>query len=104
MVRASYRADRQCRSLTAMTVLDRVDTDRIAARARQARPGVVVVTIIATFFWLIGWLVAKTLGFSWFVAVWTGAAIVEGFSEGFRDTPWGKARAIRAAARAAARG
>jgi fatty acid desaturase len=85
-----------------MTVLDRVDTDRITARARQARPGVVAVKVIAFFFWAIFWLIAKVLGYSWFAAVWVTAACAEGFSEGFRDTPWGKARMLRAAARAAA--
>jgi hypothetical protein len=89
-----------------MTVLQQVDVDRISRRAREARPGLVVVTIIATFFFVIGWLIAKTLGLSWFVFAWSGAAIAEGFATGFRDTPWAKARALRAQAvrAAAARG
>jgi hypothetical protein len=81
-----------------MTVLDRVDIQRVRHRAEKAQPGAVAVLIITTFFWLIGWTIAKTLGLSWAVVAWVGAAVAEGFSEGFRDTPWGKARALRAAA------
>jgi hypothetical protein len=86
-----------------MTVLTRVDTERISNRARQANPAKVVVTILALILFAPGWLLARGLGYGWFVAMWIAAAFAEGFTEGFRDTPWSKAIAVKKAARRASR-
>lgn len=88
-----------------MTITQRIDLDRVNQRAREVRPGAAIVTIIGTFFWVLGWVIAKTVGGLWFAFAWTGAAIAEGFEQGFKDTAWGKARALRAeAARLSSRG
>jgi hypothetical protein len=80
-----------------------ISNERIAERARAARPGLVVLTVISTVFIVLGWLTGRLLGFGWLALVWPFAAIQEGWTQGFRDTPWDKARQVRAQARAAAR-
>jgi hypothetical protein len=83
-----------------MTVLGRVEVSRITERANQARPGLVLATAVGFVFVALGWLIAKTLGYTWMAIVWPASAIMEGFAQGYEGTPMQKARAIRAQARA----
>jgi uncharacterized membrane protein YedE/YeeE len=62
-----------------VTVLERVPLDRIDARARQARPGRAVLTVIAAVLFGLGWLAYKACALSWLAVAWCGAAVAEGW-------------------------
>jgi hypothetical protein len=71
-----------------MAVLDRVPVDRIAAEARDVEFGRTLLKLIAGFFYLIGWLVAKLLlavAFAW-------TAVKVGYLEANGPRPHGRAR------------
>jgi hypothetical protein len=59
------------------TVLERVPVDRISAEAREVHVGRTLLTLVAGFFYLLGWLAAKVVG----GAVWCLAAIRVGWRE-----------------------
>lgn len=61
-----------------MTVLEHVPLERINAEARQIHVGRLLLTALAGFFYLLGWIAAKvTLG-----VVWCAVAVKVGFQEG----------------------
>lgn len=78
-----------------------LDIDRITERAKKARPGQTLLMIVGALFIGFGWLVGRLIGWGWLAVVWPVAAVAEGFSQGFKDTPYQKTRLIRAQARAA---
>lgn len=61
-----------------MTVLDQVPLERISAQARQVHVGRLLLTVLAGFFYAVGWTAAKVvLG-----VVWCCVAMKIGFQEG----------------------
>jgi hypothetical protein len=56
----------------------------ITEQARQARPGRVVLTVIAAVLFGAGWVVAKTFTVLWLCLAWSVVAVREGWREGRR--------------------
>lgn len=63
------------------TVLERVPVDRINAEARQMQLGRTLLTLLAGFFYLLGWLAAKVVGVVWGAIAWCAAAVKVGWVE-----------------------
>lgn len=63
--------------MTALT--ERIPVDDITARARSARPGRAVLTIIAAVLFGLGWVVYKACALAWLAAAWCGSAVIEGW-------------------------
>ena len=61
-----------------MTVLDRIPLERISAEAERVHVGRLLLTLLAGFFYLIGWLAAKVC----LAVVWCCVAVKVGFQEG----------------------
>ena len=61
------------------SVLDRVPLDDIAAQAREAHPGRVLLTVIAGLLFGLGWVVAKVFAVAWLAAAWSFLAVREGW-------------------------
>lgn len=61
------------------SVAERVPLDRIEARARQAHPGRVLLTVIAAALFGLGWLACKTCAVTWLAVAWCGSAVIEGW-------------------------
>jgi hypothetical protein len=59
--------------------LDRVPVGEITDRARKARPGHVLATVIGGALFGAGWLVAKLFTVTWFVLAWLYMAVDEGW-------------------------
>jgi uncharacterized membrane protein YedE/YeeE len=64
-----------------MAVLDRIPVDDITVRARQARPGRVILTIIAGVLFGLGWVAYKACAAAWLAVAWCGSAVIEGWQE-----------------------
>jgi len=60
-----------------VTVLEHVPLERINAEAKQVHLGRLLLTLVAGFFFLIGWLVAKLL----LGVVWCCVAVKVGYLE-----------------------
>jgi hypothetical protein len=60
-----------------VTVFQRVPVDRIGVEARDVHVGRVLLTILAAFFFAIGWIAAKTL----LGLAWCGVAVKVGWQE-----------------------
>ena len=63
--------------LTSLT--ERMPLDRIEARARQARPGRVLLTLIAAVLFGLGWLAFRACAGAWLALAWFGSAVIEGW-------------------------
>ena len=63
--------------MTSLT--ERVPLDRIEHRARHARPGRVLLTVIAAVLFGLGWTVCKAFALAWLAAAWCGSAVAEGW-------------------------
>lgn len=63
--------------------LSDVPLDRVGRRARSARPGLVVLTLITWILLNAGWVTARVLGALWLSVAWAGASFAEGFSQGW---------------------
>lgn len=61
------------------SVLDRVPVDAITERARSARPGRTVLTVIAAVLFGLGWVTCKGLSVAWLAVAWCGSAVAEGW-------------------------
>ena len=61
------------------SVAERVPLDRIEARARQAHPGRVLLTLIAAVLFGLGWAAFKACAMTWLAAAWCGSAVIEGW-------------------------
>lgn len=73
-----------------MTVLDRVPVGDITARARAVEPSAVAMAwlrraavVVAALLFLVGWLPAKAIRALVFAGAWVGAAVAEGWSDGW---------------------
>lgn len=65
--------------MTAIT--ERIPLDEITAQAREVHPGRTILTVIAAFFFALGWLTAKTFAVLWLALAWSAVAIREGWRE-----------------------
>lgn len=62
-------------------VLDRVPVERITAEAREVQFARTLLTLIAGFFYAIGWLAGKVLGTLFLAVVWSWTAVKVGWVE-----------------------
>jgi hypothetical protein len=69
------------------TFLDRVPADEITARARAARPGRTLLTLLAGALFGAAWLAGKTFAVLWLGAVWCWAAIDMGWKASHGNQP-----------------
>jgi hypothetical protein len=67
------------------SVLDQIPVERISERAAQARPHVVVLTVIAAVLFGLGWVSFKAFAGAWFVLAWCGSAVIEGWQSARAD-------------------
>ena len=65
-----------------MTVAARVPVEAIGERARQARPGRAVLTVIAAVLFGLGGVTAKAAGGLWLALAWCVVAVKLGWEEG----------------------
>ena len=65
--------------MTSLT--ERIPLDRIERRARHARPGRVLLTLIAAALFALGWLTCKAFAVAWLAAAWCGSAVIEGWQQ-----------------------
>ena len=71
--------------------------DRIGHRARQAHPGRIILAVVASVLFGLGWLACKTCAVIWLAAAWCGSAVIEGWQHGrgrAASTLNGRGRAI----------
>jgi hypothetical protein len=66
-------------------VLERVPVDRITAEAKDIRFWHTIATVVAGFFWLIGWLVSKV----WLGIAWCAVAVKVGWQDARTPRPGG---------------
>lgn len=77
-----------------MALLDDTVVTRISADARQVRPDEVaaraarlLLTLVASLLFAVGWCAAKTVAGVWLAAVWTFAAVRVGWQEARKSRP-----------------
>ena len=61
------------------TALERVPFEQIGERARHARPGRTLATVLAGVLFSIGWLAAKAFSVAWLAFTWCWAAVSVGW-------------------------
>lgn len=66
------------------TILDRVPLDRITTEAKKLHFWRTVLTLIAGLFFLLGWIVAKTVMLIWAAIAWCVAAVKIGWQDARR--------------------
>lgn len=64
-----------------MVVLDGAMVDRITAEAKQIHFGRFILIVLASLFFAVGWVAAKTCQVLWLGAAWTFAAVKVGWQE-----------------------
>ena len=69
------------------TLLDRVPVDEITARAREARPGRVALTVLAAVLFGAGWAAAKSLSLAWLGVSWCFTAARLGWRDARGNQP-----------------
>lgn len=79
------------------TILDRVPVERITAQAREVRAGRTLLTLLAGFFYVLGWVAFRVVAVVWLAVVWCAVATREGWREAR------KAEAARKVSRGSAR-
>jgi uncharacterized membrane protein YedE/YeeE len=62
------------------SVAERIPLDRIEHRARHARPGRVVLVVVASLLFGLGWLAFRACALGWLALAWCGSAVIEGWS------------------------
>jgi hypothetical protein len=65
--------------LTAATTVGRVPVDEITARAKSARPGHFLATVVGGVLFSVAWCVAKLFTVIWFMVAWLYMAADEGW-------------------------
>jgi len=63
------------------TILDRVPVERITAQARQVHAGRTLLTMLAGFFFLLGWVAFRVVAVAWLALTWCAVAAREGWRE-----------------------
>lgn len=69
-----------------MTVLDQQLPDRITAEMSNVQAGRWLVTVIAALFYALGFVVARVVRVTMFVAMWVFTAVRLGWREGLAKT------------------
>lgn len=69
-----------------MTALDTVPVDRITARAREAHFGRLLLTLIGSLLFGLGWLAFKIVRVLWFAGAWCAFAVAEGWQQARKET------------------
>lgn len=67
-----------------MVTLDEMLVHDITDRAKQIQFSRVALTVLAGFFYGLGWIAAKTFGVIWLAMTWTAVAVKVGWTEGRR--------------------
>lgn len=67
-------------------LLDTQRLDRITAEARQIQFGRVLLTVLASIFYGIGWITARGFGVLWLALTWSAVAVKVGWQEGRRKS------------------
>src|SRR5260221_8817989 len=62
------------------SVLGRVPVEQITERARSARPGLTLLTLLGGLLFSVGWVSARMFTVSWLCAAWCGSAVAEGWA------------------------
>ena len=70
-----------------MVTVDTVVLDRITTQAREIRFSRVLLTVLASVFYVIGWTAARTFGVVWLAMTWTAVAVKVGWQEGRKTAP-----------------
>ena len=65
--------------MTSLT--ERIPLDRIEHRARHARPGRVLLTLLAAALFALGWTACKAFALAWLAAAWCASAVIEGWQQ-----------------------
>lgn len=65
-----------------MVTVDTVVLDRITSQAREIRFSRVLLTVLASVFYAVGWLTARTFGVVWLAMTWAAVAVKVGWQEG----------------------
>ncbi len=68
---------------TVTSIAERVPVDEITARARQVRAGRLLLTLLAGFFYAIGW----TVGRAFYALAWCAVAVRVGWQAGAARGP-----------------
>lgn len=79
------------------SILDRVLVERITAQAREVHAGRTLLTLLAGFFFVLGWVAFRVVAVVWLGLAWCAVAA----REGWRDAR--KAEAARKVSRGSAR-
>jgi hypothetical protein len=80
----AVRDSEECRVTTG--VLDRVPVEEITARARAARPGHVLLTLIAAVLFAAGFVVAKVFAVVFLAGAWSLTAVQVGWESAHGPT------------------
>lgn len=77
-----------------MALVDDTVVTRISAEAREVRPGEVaaraarlLLTVLASLLFALGWCAAKAVALLWLSATWTVAAVRVGWQEARKPRP-----------------
>lgn len=63
-------------------LLDQATLERVRTEAREIHPVRLVLLVLASLLFLVGWLAAKILGVLWVVVSWSLAAVKVGWQSG----------------------
>lgn len=69
------------------SLLDRIPVDEITARAREAKPGRVALTVLAALLFGAGWVAAKSLAVAWLGVSWCFTAARLGWRDARGNQP-----------------
>ena len=78
--------------MSVTAIYDRVEPERISEKARQVTFGKTLVRLIATVFFIVGWVTARVFTVVWFVVVWSALAVAEGWQVGRAEAKAAAAR------------
>lgn len=70
-----------------MVTVDTVVLDRITTQAREIRFSRVLLTVLASMFYALGWVTARGFGVIWLAMTWTAVAVKVGWTEGRKPRP-----------------
>jgi hypothetical protein len=79
-----------------MTVLERIDLDRLSAEAREVRFWRTVLLVIGGLMYGVGWVTYRICALSWLAGAWMCVAVRQGWRESKKSSLASRAR-IRAA-------
>lgn len=74
-----------------MVTLDTATVYDITTRAKEIHFGRTMLAVLATMFFVVGWLTARTFGVAWLAVAWVSVAVKVGWVEGRKGMRAGKA-------------